>query len=224
MDLMVSPLHGADGNVEFLLHARPARRPRPDRRARRRRDRRRDRSAPAVTTVGLVVHGERTQAGRAGPRDRRLAARPRATGSSCPRRTRRAPASRAASTPPRLGVEADVVAQPRRRRHDAALGRPRRRARRAGARHQRRPARLPDRGRSRRLGAGARPAGSAGDAEVDERMLLVGPGRAGRRPSPVRSRRSRSTRRCSRRPRWATPCGCGCTSTARSSPPTRPTA
>ena len=28
MGVMVSPLRGADGNVEFLLHARAARRPR----------------------------------------------------------------------------------------------------------------------------------------------------------------------------------------------------
>ena len=167
---MPSPLRGADGNVEFLFHARKgvppstptrstprwpkprgrrsvtasvASEPRAARSAgseRRRRDSR---------TVGLVPHRDRARRGRSPPTSWSGSRR---TASRCASRSR---TRRGLET--RRGAGRGVRRRPRRRdlarrrRHDAAHRRPRLRGRRPGARRERRPDGLPHRGRAGRL-------------------------------------------------------------------------
>ena len=174
MGLMASPITGSDGNVEFVLHARPGPAPRrgarlgpaldlvepavaeaepPDRRGRP------HRSHADVAVIGLVLHHDRAEAVRRG-RARwppgstaaghgvRLTDRRRGAGR--PRGARRR----------RRGVRrrARPGRQPRRRRHHAAHRGPGGGPGRARARREPRPARLPDRGRARRSARGARAA------------------------------------------------------------------
>ena len=162
MGAMASPLTGADGNVEFLLHA--ARRPRAGRRR-----------SPATRLDDAVAEARGRADGRdrlrrcttSGPQAAELAREhrstwlvaPRATTSGCPSPTPTSPASassavrRGGARPgPRRGGE------PRRRRHDAAHRRPGGRRRRADPRRQRRPDGLPH----RRSSPGARRPRSSG--------------------------------------------------------------
>ena len=147
MGAMASPLTGADGNVEFLLHARTG----ATVGARRRRARSTPRSpkrGPLMAAVGLVLHHERSQAADLA---REAAAWLQDEGHEVRLPQPDADIAGLAS----LGCDDDALGdrarrgrEPRWRRHDAAHRRPGRRARRADHRRQRRPAGLPHRHRA----------------------------------------------------------------------------
>ena len=207
MGCMVSPLLGAEGNVEFLLAAR----------ARPGRDRCRDLtpsmleprhsmrwSPPRWTGAADGLHrpGPAPRPPRAAELARELSDWLVAAGHDV-----RLPRDDAiAAGLPALGhPESDVVhgprsrREPRRRRHDVAHGAPRGHRRRAGDRRQPRPARLPDRGRAERGADRPRPvpgrrlrhrgADARGGHGREPVGLVVPPGRD--RPERDRAREDR---------------------------------
>ena len=219
MGVMVSPLRGAEGNVEFLCTPLGRRRPAAAAPGRRCVDRvgRGGRRPTSPTRARLMADARpgraprpRRGAERLGPPRRRwlderghgvrLPAddaellglrRPglQPTTRSPPGSTSRSPSVATA----RCCAPCDLVAD----------------ARRAGARHQRRPTRLPDRDRSGRAGSERSSGSSPATYAIDERMLLaVDRRRAVRRARRASARSWCSTRPCSRRARWATPSGC----------------
>ena len=176
MEVMVSPLRGADGNAEFLLHLRresSVATVHPDADARRTDVLDRVVASAAVgarragrhtmSAIGLVLH----RGGR--PSWRR---RPSTGCRSRDHEVRLADDDAAALGVPELGVDAERAggrpgpgAEPGRRRHHAARGRPGRRRRRPGARREPGPARLPHRGRAVR--------GAHGAQAVPRRLVLA---------------------------------------------------
>ena len=192
MGAMVSPLTGADGNVEFLVHVRPdsavATGRRPDRRWRpgstagRRPGRVAEpggltwpRSAWSCTTTGA-------EASDAGPRGADVAGRRRPRGAAAEPRRRAGRSPRPGVDEARLRRGARPGREPRRRRHHAAHRRPRRRPRACPS--------SASTSASSATSTEVEPAGLhdalerflAGDYEVEERMMLDVRGRRAARP------------------------------------------